>query len=55
MNADYPGENYSHRGDSQRSRIPALSTELFPAGVTPRETVFWHLPPSVANVWTVCG
>ena len=34
---------------------PVLSTELFPAGVTPRETIFCHLPPSVANVCSACG
>ena len=28
-----------------------LSTQLFPAGVTPRETILWHLLPSVANGW----
>ena len=28
---------------------PVPSTKLFPAGVTPRETILWHLLLSVAN------
>jgi hypothetical protein len=35
-----PGVKCSHWGEPQRSRIPVLSTELFPAGVTPQETIF---------------
>ena len=33
----------------KRPPLGKSERELFPAGVTPRETILWHLLPSVAN------